>query len=237
MAREVRPDLQSRVAADLEGVSGCSPQRPETWKLSKRPAVHRPRSATSVGLYLNPTSARSCCASMRTRGSRQLQVAPRRSCGCSPERLQIAQHRTTASGPGPREPRRRAGPVRRQGHRRRLPAPARDRPQRRARQTIVRERPGASSTCTSSLTTAPRTRRRQSATGSPRTRAFVMHFTPTSSVVAEPRRALVRRTNDQDRCAAARTAPSRQRNSDMRALDRHLERQPSLVRQDRDRRP
>ena len=65
---------------------------------------------------------------------------------------------------------------------------------------------------------------------------FVLHFTPTSSSVAEPRRALVRRTDHQE--AAPRRAPIRPRTQRRHPrLDRDLERRPQALRLDQDRRP
>ena len=65
---------------------------------------------------------------------------------------------------------------------------------------------------------------------------FVLHFTPTSSSLAEPRRALVRRAHDQ--AAQARRAPLRPRTQHRHPrLDRDLERGPTPLRLDQDRRP
>ena len=65
---------------------------------------------------------------------------------------------------------------------------------------------------------------------------FVLHFTPTSSSLAQPRRTLVLRTDHQE--AAPRHPhlgpPTQQRHP---RLDRHLERQPPTLRLDQDRRP
>ena len=65
---------------------------------------------------------------------------------------------------------------------------------------------------------------------------FVLHFTPTSSLVAEPRRALVRRTHHQE--APPRHPPLSPRTQHRHPrLDRNLERQPTPLRLDQDRRP
>jgi transposase len=65
---------------------------------------------------------------------------------------------------------------------------------------------------------------------------FVMHFTPTSSVLVEPGRTLVLRADHQE--AAPRnahlSAPTQHRHP---RLDRHLERQPATLRLDQNRRP
>ena len=65
---------------------------------------------------------------------------------------------------------------------------------------------------------------------------FVLHFTPTSSSLAQPRRTLVRRTDHQE--TAPRHphlgTPTQHRHP---RLDRHLERQPAPLRLDQDRRP
>ena len=87
--------------------------------------------------------------------------------------------------------------------------PPRDRVRSSCRRSTARSPP--SSTCTSCSTTAPRTRRRRSSAGWPPHPRFVLHFTPTSSVVAEPRRALVRRAHHQ--AAPPRRAPVRPRSS------------------------
>src|SRR4051794_210512 len=61
---------------------GLQPHRQETWKLSKDPLSWR-RPATLLGSTSTRPSARSCCASMRSRRSRRLN-ARRRSCRCCP---------------------------------------------------------------------------------------------------------------------------------------------------------
>ncbi len=65
---------------------------------------------------------------------------------------------------------------------------------------------------------------------------FVLHFTPTSSLVAQPRRALVRRADHQE--AAPRRPPLGTRTQRRHPrLDRDLERRPQALRLDQDRRP
>ena len=105
------------------------------------------------------------------------------------------------------EPLRRAGHHHRQGHRRAAQPPPRDRVQEvPADASTARSPPSSTST---SCSTTPRTHKTPAIqrwlAAHPR---FVLHFTPTSSSLAEPRRALVRRADDQEARAAARTAPS-----------------------------
>ena len=113
------------------------------------------------------------------------------------------------------------------------PATARSSSRSSCRRSTARSPP--SSTSTSCSTTPRRTRRRRSSAGWPRTPASSC-TSPRPALVAEPRRALVRRTDDQE--AAPRRAPLRppaQRRHPR--LDRHLERRPQALRLDQDRRP
>ena len=230
--------MAARGRADADGGARGSGGRSGCSRTARRPGscprtrCSSRRSATSSGSISTRPSARSCSASTRSPRSRRW-IAPRRSCRCCPARP--SARRTTTSAPAPRAstPRWTSPPARSsaalhsrhraiefkqflQTHRPRGPGRARRPP--RARQQLAR------------------TRRRRSSAGWPRTRASSCTSRPTSALVAEPRRALVRRTDDQE--APPRRAPLRPRTQRRHPrLDRDLERRPQALRLDQDRRP
>ena len=131
------------------------------------------------------------------------------------------------------KPLRRAGPDHRQGHRRVALPPPRDRVQAVPADDRPRG-PRPISPSTSCSTTAARTRPRRSATGCSRTLASSC-TSPQPELLAEPRRALVRRAHQQ--ATQTRHPPLRPRSQHRHPrLDQHLERQPPPLRLDQDRR-
>ena len=219
-----------RGLADLAGVRAAAAP-PGDLQALQGPAVCRegPRHRRALP---EPARARGRAVRRREVARSRRWIAPRRSCRCCPGTPARATHDYKRHGTS--QPVRRTGPHHRQGDQRAAPAAtARSSSRSSCRRSTARSPP--TSTSTSCSTTAARTRRRRSSAGSPRT-PLHLHFTPTSQLVAEPRRALVRRTHQQ--AAQARRAPLRpppQRRHPR--LDRHLEPGPQPVRVDQDRRP
>ena len=228
MAREIDLDAVGG-ASDLEAF-GLQPHRQETLKLSTDPQfVAKVRDV--VGLYLNPPErAVVLCVDEKSqiqaldRTAPILPMLPGRARARDP-RLQAPRHD---------QPLRRAGRHHRQGHRPLHAATARSSSSSSCRR-IDREVPAELDVHLVLDNNCTHKSRRSSdwLTAHPR---FVLHFTPTIELVAEPRRALVRRADHQE--AAPRRAPLRPRPQRRHPrLDRDLERRPHALRLDQDRRP
>ena len=210
---------------------GLQPHRQDTWKLSKDPQfIEKVRDV--VGLYLNPPErAVVLCVDEKS----QIQALDRTApilpmLPGVPERATHDYKRAWHL-----QPLRRAGPDHRQGHRPPAQPPPRDRVQAVPRHARPRGPRRARRPPRPSTTAAP-TRRRRSRTGSLAHPRFVAALHPDQQQLAEPRRALVRRTDDQEtppRRAPLSPRPQRRHPR----LDRDLERRPQALRLDQDRRP
>ena len=182
---------------------GLQPHRTETWKLSADPLfVDKVRDV--VGLYLNPPErAVVLCVDEKS----QIQALDRTQ-PILPMRPGLPERAPTTTSATAPEPVRRAGPRHRPGHRRAAHPPPRDRVQA-VPQTLDR-RSLPSSTSTWCSTTPPPTRPRDPALAD-RASPLLVALHSDQLVLAEPRRALVRRADHQE--AQARRAPLRPRSS------------------------
>ena len=204
MAARGRPDADRRCCGSGRR-SGCSrtARRPGSCPRTRSSST---RSATSSGSTWTRPSARSCCASTRSPRSRRW-TAPRRSCRCCPAPPSAPP--TTTSAPGTSSLYAAldlaTGKVIGALHSRHRAIEF-----KKFLQTIDREVPAELDVHlvldNSSTHKTPAIQRWLAA--HPR---FVLHFTPTSQLVAEPRRALVRRADHQE--APARRAPLRRASS------------------------
>jgi transposase len=198
MAREV--GLTQTAVSRIWRAFGLQPHRQQAWKLSRDPQfIEKVRDV--VGLYLNPPE-RAVVLCVDEKSQIRPWIALRRSCRCCPApsardaRLQARGHL---------QPLRRVGHHLWQGHRRAARAPPRDRVQ----EVPGHHRPQRPRRARRS----PRTRQQLDAqdAGDPalagRSPTLRLALHPDQRVVAEPRRALVLRADDQE--TQARRAPLR----------------------------
>ena len=204
---------------------GLQPHRAETFKLSRDPQfVAKVRDV--VGLYLNPPErAVVLCVDEKC----QIQALDRTAADPADAARAARARHPRLQTPRHLQPLRRAGSQHRQGDRT-LHSRHRAIEFKQFLQTLDREVPADLDVhvILDNSSTHKTPAIRKWLTAHPR---FVLHFTPTQLVVAQPRRALVRRADQQE--AQARRTPLRPRTQRRHpGMDEDLERRPKALRVD-----